>query len=244
MKVIAIVQARIGSTRLPGKVMKKISGKTVLNHVIERLSLSREIDDIVIATTTSEIDKEIEDEARKIGAKSFRGSESNVLSRYYLAAERNNAEIVVRITSDCPLIDPFIIDEMIKTFKNNNFDIVSNAGSDLENRSFPRGLDTEVFSFEVLKNAFVKAEKDYEKEHVTPHIYENSNKIFFYKNNIDYSKYRWTLDTLDDYKLITIIYENLYKGEHNFFMNEILKLFNTNPSLIEINNFVEQKKIK
>ncbi|MFX0560701.1 NTP transferase domain-containing protein [Tepidibacillus infernus] len=244
MKVVAIIQARMGSTRLPGKVMKKIVGKTVLEHVIERVKRSKEINEIVIATTTKEDDDVIVKEAERLNVKYFRGSEDDVLSRYYYAAKEHHADIVVRITSDCPLIDPNITDGIIGYYNKHNYDIVTNAGSNLNQRTYPRGLDTEVFSIEQLEEAFKNAKEEYQREHVTPYLYEKSNKIYYYKNNDDYSNYRWTLDTPEDFKLITEIYEHLYKGESNFFLEEIINLFKEKPELIKINQGIEQKKIK
>jgi len=244
MKIGAIIQARMGSTRLPEKVMKKIAGKTVLEHVIERVKQSDLINEIIIATTTHERDDAIEAEALRCGVKVFRGSEEDVLSRYYLAAKKNNLDIIVRITSDCPLIDPIVLDEIVGYYLKHDYDIVSNAGPDICNRTYPRGLDTEVFSFEVLENAFNNATEKYQREHVTPYIYENSTNIFYYKNNIDYSKYRWTLDTDEDFKLISEIYKHMFNGKHDFYMNDIIKLFEQNPQLYEINAHVKQKEIK
>jgi len=244
MKIAAIIQARMGSTRLSGKVMKEIQGKTVLNHVIERVSQSKLIDDIIIATTTLERDKNIENEAIKCNTKIFRGSEDDVLSRYYYAAKENDIDIIVRITSDCPLIDPNVMDKIISYYMNNEYDLVTNAGSDLDQRTYPRGLDTEVFSFEMLEKAFECGKEKHQREHVTPFIYENSNKIYYYKNNVDYSKYRWTLDTEDDFKLLEKIYCRLYKNNHDFYLVDIINLFEKEPELIKINEHVEQKKIK
>lgn len=244
MKIGVIIQARMGSSRLPGKVMKKIQGKTVLEHVIERVKQSKLIDEIIIATTTHVPDSVIESEALRCGAKAFRGSEDDVLSRYYYAAKENNLDVVVRITSDCPLIDPIVLDEIVSFYLKNNYNIVSNAGSDSKNRTYPRGLDSEIFSFNVLKYAFNNAEEKYQREHVTPLIYEKFRNIFYYKSNIDYSMYRWTLDTEEDFKLISKIYMNLYHGEHNFYMNEIVKLFENKPWLSNINSHINQKSIQ
>ena len=240
----AIIQARMGSTRLPAKVMKEIKGKTVLSHVIERVRQSKMLDDIIIATTTLDRDDLIENEAIKCGAKVFRGSEDDVLSRYYYAAKENNIDVVARITSDCPLIDPHVVDEITNFYWAGNYDLVTNAGSDLSQRTYPRGLDTEIFSFAALEEAFINGREKYQREHVTPYIYENSNKIYYYKNAIDYSRYRWTLDTEEDFELINKIYEKLYKGCHDFYLNDIIELFNREPDLFEINAHIEQKKIK
>lgn len=244
MKVTAIIQARMGSTRLPGKVMKELFGKTVLQHVVDRVSQSKFIDDIVIATTILNRDDEIIEEAKKCGVQHFRGSEDDVLSRYYYAAKENKSDIVVRITSDCPLIDPNIIDKIIGFYKNEKYDIVTNAGSYLKQRTYPRGLDTEVFSFGMLEQAFNYANEKYQREHVTPYIYENSNEIYYYKNKADYSNYRWTLDTSEDFELISKIYEYFYNGEHDFYLDNIVELFNQKPEFSRINEHIEQKKIK
>lgn len=243
MKIGAIIQARMGSTRLSGKVMKDLEGKTVLEHVINRVRQSKMIDEIIIATTTHDRDDVIETEALRCGVKVFRGSEDDVLSRYYYAAKENGLDVVVRITSDCPLIDPKVLDEVIQCYLNNDYDIVSNAGSDLSKRTYPRGLDTEVFSFKVLENAFTNAKETYQREHVTPYIYENSIGVYYYKNDIDYSKYRWTLDTDEDFKLIFEIYKHLYNGEHDFYLSDIVKLFEAKPELFNINAHIEQKKL-
>lgn len=243
-KVVCIIQARMGSTRLPGKVLKDLFGKTVLEHLIERVKQSKLIDEIIIATTESEKDNAIVEQAEKSGVKYFRGSEKDVLNRYYNAAKESNAAIVVRITSDCPLIDPFIIDDVIRFFQENDYSIVTNAGNDLNQRTYPRGLDVEVFSFEALQKAFKYATENYQREHVTPYIYEHAEKIYYYKNNIDYSNYRWTLDTEEDFELISMIYKLLYRGEHDFYFDDILKVFEQHPELSKINEHVEQKKFK
>jgi spore coat polysaccharide biosynthesis protein SpsF len=243
MKIAAIIQARMGSTRLSGKVMKDIKGRTVLSHVIERVQQSNLIDEIIIATTVQDRDSVIEKEALKCGAKVYRGSEEDVLSRYYFAAKENNIDIIVRITSDCPVIDANVIDEIIKYYLKENYDIVTNAGSDLSQRTFPRGLDTEVFSFQVLEEAFNNGREKYHREHVTPCIYEKSTKIHYFKNAVNYSNHRWTLDTEEDFELISEIYGRLYKGTHDFYLQDIIDIFNQEPKLFTINAHIEQKKI-
>lgn len=244
MKVGAIIQARMGSTRLPEKVMKNLEGKTVLEHVIERVKQSEAIDEIIIATTTSERDSVIVSESLKCGVKVFRGSEDDVLERYYYAAEANNLDIIVRITSDCPLIDPKVLDEIIKYYIENDYEIITNAGNDLDNRTYPRGLDIEIFSLELLKAAFNNAKEKYQREHVTPYMYETTENKFFYKNTINYSEYRWTLDTEEDFELIKAIYSELYKGVHDFYLNEVVNLIKKRPNLKKINSHIEQKKLK
>lgn len=244
MKIAAIIQARMGSTRLSGKVMKEIMGKTVLSHVIERVKQSNLIDEIIIATTLHDRDNDIENEALACGAKVFRGSEDDVLSRYYLAAKESNIDIIVRITSDCPLIDPYLMDEVINFYLNEKYDLVTNAGSDTDQRTFPRGLDIEVFPFRLLENAFSNGREKYHREHVTPYIYENSSQVYYFKNAVNYSKYRWTLDTVEDLELINEIYKRLYKGIHDFYLQDIIRIFKEEPQLLTINAHIEQKKIK
>ncbi|WP_226670468.1 glycosyltransferase family protein [Metabacillus litoralis] len=244
MKIAAIIQARMGSTRLSGKVMKEIKGSTILSHVIERVKQSSLIEEIIIATTEHERDDVIEKEAIACGVKVFRGSEEDVLSRYYLAAKENNIDIIVRITSDCPVIDPNVIDKMVKYYLQENYALLTNAGSELSQRTFPRGLDTEIFSFDELEDAFNNGQEKYHREHVTPYIYEHSNKIYYYKNDIDYSNHRWTLDTEEDFELINEIYNRLYNGKHDFYLQDILEIFNQEPKLSTINAHIEQKKIK
>lgn len=246
MRVAAIIQARMGSTRLPGKVMMKLQGKTVLDHVISRVKQSKEIDTIVIATTTKSDDATIAEEANRLNVKCFRGLEEDVLSRYYYAAKENKADVIVRITSDCPLIDSKVIDEAVLKFKAlyaaNAVDYLSNS---IE-RTYPRGLDIEIVPFNKLEEAFNNADKPYQREHVTPYFYENPDRFTLvnYLNDADYSYYRLTLDTPEDFELITKIYEELYHGQHDFYLKELLELFERQPELYNINKHVEQKRLE
>lgn len=242
--VICIMQTRMGSTRLPGKVLKKICGKTVLEHDIDRLKRVKNIDEIIVATTTLQKDDVIVDEANRLGIKYYRGSENDVLSRYYYAAKENNSDVVVRVTSDCPLIDSKVTEDIIQYYLDSKYkyDYVSNT---IE-RTYPRGLDTEVFSFKVLEKAFNEAESLRDREHVTPYIWSNPSlfRLFQYKSETDYSDLRWTLDTKEDLELITRIYNylNLEKG-NNFNMSDILKLYGKYAELKNINRDIEQKKL-
>jgi spore coat polysaccharide biosynthesis protein SpsF len=243
VKVVCIMQARTGSSRLPGKVLKKICEKSVLEHDIGRLRRVDNIDEIIIATTNKSQDDPIVEEANRLGVKYFRGSEDDVLSRYYFAAKENYAEIVVRVTSDCPLIDPKVTEDTIDYFINNikKYDYVSNT---LE-ATFPRGLDTEVFSFSSLESAFSESKLKRDREHVTPYIYTNPSKFKLgcYKNDIDYSKYRWTLDTKEDYKFITEVYNRLFEINNNFGMKDVIQLLNKEPELCKLNENIAQKSI-
>lgn len=244
MKTAAIIQARMGSTRLSGKVMKILHGKTVLEHDIERIKQCKQIDEIIIATTDSEKDDIIAEKVKSLGLKFFRGSESDVLSRYYYAAKENHADIIVRITSDCPLIDPRIIDKVVEFYKSNHYPYVTNSSVRPSEGTYPRGLDTEVFSFKGLEEAFENAKESYQREHVTPYFYEEGKDIYIYKNDKNNSHYRWTLDTEEDWQLISKVYDYLYKGIHNFYMEDIIQLMEQHPELNEINKDIMQKKIK
>lgn len=244
MKVVCIIQARMGSTRLPGKVMLDLCGKTVLERVVERVRKVKNIDEIVIATTTKKDDDIIVNKALKCNVKIFRGSEDDVLSRYYFAAKKYNADVIVRITSDCPLIDPAVTESVIDYYLKNvyKFDYVSNT---LE-RTYPRGLDTEVFSFKSLEKAFAEAILERDREHVTTYIWKNPDvfKLGCYKNDKDYSHLRWTLDTSEDYELIKRIYNYFCSFNNlNFRMIDVINLYKVDNELISINNMVKQKEI-
>lgn len=241
MNMVAIIQARMGSTRLPGKVMKKIFGKSILEHVVRRTSACEGINNIVIATTALEQDQVIVEEAKRLGVDVFCGAEHDVLDRYYQAAIKYKADSIMRITSDCPIIDAAILSKMITIYHNSDFDYVSNTLK----RSFPRGLDAEIFSMESLKNAYQNADNEELKEHVTPYIYLNPDQfsIYHYESKEDYSMYRWTLDTEEDWILINKIYESLYVEGELFSWKKGIELMNQKPELPKINLHVEQKKI-
>ncbi len=246
MKTVAIIQARMGSTRLPAKVMKKLCDQTVLTHVINRVKACKRIDEIVIATTTLNEDDCIVKEAEKLDVKWFRGSENNVLERYYLAAKQFQADAIMRITSDCPLLDIEIIDDLLSYFQDESeMGLSIDYSSNNLRRSFPRGLDAELFTFNTLEIAYNNATKDYEKEHVTPYIYQHPDLFSLHNltSDDDLSEYRWTLDTPEDYELIKIIYENLYPQNPLFGMDDIIDFLEENPKLMKINANIKQKQL-
>lgn len=239
---IAIIQARLGSSRLPGKVLLPLGGKTVLEQVYERVKKIKGLEEVIVATTISEKDREL---ALFMGRKKipfFRGSEEDVLARFYEIAKNHKAEGIMRITADCPLLDTGVSEEMLKIFLENPYDMVSNASANPENRTFPRGLDTEIFTFKWLERAHEEADKSYQREHVTPYLYENIENIYFHKNPMDYSQHRWTLDTEEDYFLIKKIYEQFPRKE-NFSWESVLTYLEQNPQVVELNAHVKQKKI-
>jgi len=243
MKTLAIIQARMGSTRLPGKILKEVNGKTLLEYQIERIQRSEMIDDIVIATTKKEAEEPIIRLCKKLGISYYQGSEDDVLKRYYEVAIENKADTIVRLTSDCPLIDPNIMDDVIQHYiqNRNSIDYCSNT---IE-RTFPRGLDVEVFSFKALEYAFENAVLSSDREHVTSFIYTNPNlfKVAGITNDIDLSQYRWTVDTIEDFELIANILDSLYPLKNDFLLKDVIKLLNENMHWNNINVNIEQKKL-
>jgi glutamate-1-semialdehyde 2,1-aminomutase len=238
VNVLAIIQARMGSTRLPGKVLKKIKNKNLLDILLSRLSLSKEIDKIVIATSENKINDPLQDFVLKKGFEVFRGDEEDVLSRYYQTAKIYNPQIIVRITGDCPLIDYQIVDEIIKVYKNGNYDYVSNTIKP----TFPDGLDVEVFSIRALELANKEAKTSYEREHVTPFIKNNNFlKSVNYKNKKDYSSERWTVDNPEDLvvlkNIINYFWPNIF-----FSWTQILKLKKESPHLFTENNQIKRNQ--
>jgi spore coat polysaccharide biosynthesis protein SpsF len=242
--VVAIIQARMGSSRLPGKVMLALCGHSVLAQVITRVSAAKGIDTVVVATSTNPEDDVIAAEAVRYRATVFRGSAEDVLLRYYGAALSAGADVVVRITSDCPLLDPEVLSAMLARFRDRAaaarpLDYLSNGLV----RSFPRGLDVEVFSFAALARCHAQATLPYEREHVTPYIYGHPElfAIDAYTATPDRSAYRWTLDTPGDWALIEAIYRSLGDGCTIFSTASVLALLEARPDLVALNAHVSQK---
>lgn len=240
MKVVAIIQARMGSTRLPGKVLMDVEGETMLARVANRLRRSKLIQEILVATTDLPADDPIVAECRKLSVPISRGDQNDVLDRYYRAAQLSKADVVVRITSDCPLIDPEVSDKTISAFLESKPDYASNC---LE-RTYPRGLDTEVMSFAVLARAWQSARKPYEREHVTPYIYEHPNefKLLSVTAPADYSAHRWTVDTDEDLQFVRAIYARM-KEKPCFSGADVLSLLEEDSELKKLNEAVQQKAI-
>lgn len=242
MRVVAIIQARMGSTRLPGKILKEVNNRPLLSYQIERLRQSQYIDELVIATTIEKQDDLIVEFCQENSILYFRGSETDVLERYYEAAVVFKADAIVRITSDCPIIDVQIVDKTIQYFlENGKYDYVSNT---IE-RTYPRGLDTEIFSFAALEKAYNEAVLDRDREHVTAFFYTNPDvfSIGQIKSEIDYSKYRWTVDTEEDFELIKRIIQALYINDSLFTLQDTIKVMKDNPTWFNINAHIEQKKL-
>lgn len=247
MKIGAIIQARIAATRFPGKVVKTLpfsSDITVLQQVIRRIKRSSKTGDIIVATTINKEDKRIIELAKKENVKFFQGSINDVLERYYLAAKKNNLDIVVRVTSDCPCIDPDIVDLLIKEHLRVSADYTSNA----LNATYPHGLEAEVINFSALEKAYLGATEAFEREHVCPFIYRTKAKEFKVHSvkapgKLTAPGIRITLDTEEDYILLCAVFDSLYYKDKNFNAYDIIELFKEKPWLELINKKVVRKKI-
>tara|TARA_B100001250_G_scaffold414603_1_gene454451 strand:+ start:11501 stop:13543 length:2043 start_codon:yes stop_codon:yes gene_type:complete len=234
-KITAIIQARMGSTRLPGKVLKRVSGKSLIEILLFRLAKSKKINKIIVAIPKSKENDSFYKEVKNLGFEVFRGSENNVLKRFYLAVKSQKPEIVLRITGDCPLIDGNLVDEVIKKYEKSNVDYVSNT----DPPTFPDGLDTEVFSFAALEKSYLEATLPLELEHVTPYMRENNT---FLKTNLsndkDLSKERWTVDEYEDLDVVKNII-NYFHPRLDFSWHEILNLKQKHPEY-----FLKNRNIK
>lgn len=232
--IIAVIQARIGSARLPAKVLLNLEGKTVLERVIERVNNSKFIKEVIVATTISKEDLEIVNLCSKIGVRVYCGSGNDVLDRYFQVARLLSARHIVRITADCPLIDPEVMDRVIKLHLKERADYTSNT----INETFPDGEDVEVITFQALKKSWENAKLSFEREHVTAYIRKHPE--LFRHVNLSYAKdisgKRWTLDEKSDYRFIKLIYKNLYKKNKIFGMKEILELLDEHPAYEKINH--------
>ena len=241
MKKVAIIQARMGSTRLAGKILSKLEDKLMLEHILTRLTKCSNLDDIIIATTTETNDDVVEEFAQKNSYKYFRGSSADVLNRYYETAKYYNADIVVRITADCPLICPKLVDQDIDLYTSGDYDLVSPRSED----GLIRGLDNETLSFKLLEKLNDTVTDISEREHVTLHIIHNPNSFKILSPEMDEyykRKYRLTVDEKDDFKLIEEIYKRLYKTGEIIDIKDVVQLLDQNPELANINAHVEQKK--
>ena len=233
-----IIQARMGSSRLPGKaLMKSDSGKPLLYYVINQLRYCSKIKNLVIATTTNQEDDEIEKFANNNSVNVFRGKEKDVLDRYFQCAKKYSFSTIVRITADCPLIDPQIVDKVIEQFFSGNYDFATNTLT----RTFPIGTDVEVFSFSALNRAWENAQLPSEREHVTPYLRNKENyKIINVENDKNISNLRLTVDRIEDVELIKQILNNI--SINPIHLEDVLGLFSRKPELIEINKHINHNE--
>ena len=221
---LTIVQARMGSTRLPGKVMMEMCSKPVIWHVVERLKLAKKSDRIVVATSRDRRDDPLCEYLRQADIEYFRGSEQDVLDRFYETSKQYPSDAIVRATADNPLVDPVIMDETIAFFEREHFRYVKTKG-------FPSGIGIEVFTTELLEEAHRMAQMDCEREHVTPYMYTRQPSCGIYRSRIPTDQTRLTMDTSEDFELIRDIYDHLYHGHHGFLLVDIIKHLKTeNPA--------------
>lgn len=230
IKNLCIIQARVESTRLPSKVLLDLYGKSVLERVLERTSASRLVSKVAVATGIGKENLPIVRICATKGIPVFCGSEEDVLDRFYQLAKLFNPENVVRITADCPLIDPAVIDLVIKNHMRSGADYTSNNAPP----TFPDGEDVEIFTFSALRDAWKNASLMSEREHVTPYIRKHKFDLHCVQNKIDLSSKRWTLDDPEDYKFIKAVYQ-AFKGKNMFAMNDVLRLLAKNPKMEKIN---------
>lgn len=240
MATVAIIQARMGSSRLPGKVLEVFGGKTALDHCVERTRACSAIDDVVIATTTAPADDVLVDTCRARNWRWFRGSEHDVLDRYYRAASEVGAAHVVRITSDCPLNDPDVIGELIARYVAHGADYGSTS---YPRPTFPLGISAEVLRFDVLERAWREDENPAWREHVTPYVYRHPEmfRLVGYGCEADFSEHRWTLDTPEDARLIRTLFDHF--GDRPFGWRDALAAVQARPEWQAINAAIVQRKI-
>jgi spore coat polysaccharide biosynthesis protein SpsF len=242
MNIVCIIQARMGSSRLPGKVLQDICGETMLARVLRRTGRSRLIGKVVVATTESPADDPVVRESLDCGCEVFRGSEADVLDRYYQAARKFRAEAIVRVTSDCPLIDAQIIDKVVQAFLSEKPDYAANNFV----RSYPLGLDNEIVTFAALERTWKEATQAYQRSHVTCYMEENPDKfrLLSVTGDRDYSQYRWTVDTGEDLDFVRVVYGRLREKGAYFSWQDLIGLLEAEPQLALINAHIKQKPIE
>lgn len=259
-RVIAIIQARMGSSRLPGKVLLDIASEPMLARVVARTSRAESLHQVLVATTTDASDDPVAARCDSFGISCTRGDVQDVLDRYYQAAKRAKADVVVRITADCPMIDPVLIDDCVNLLLEGSYDFTCNRLPPPFTRTFPIGLDTEVCTFVTLEKAWMEAKENYQREHVMPYLYEGvklsavSNqlsagvserrfKIAQLHHEPDYGQMRWTVDTPEDLEFIRQVYAH-FNGRDDFSWKEVLDLVHDEPDLVRINAGVKHKTLK
>jgi len=238
-KTFAIIQARMDSTRLPGKVLKELCGQPVLFHIIQRVKRVKSVNNTIIATSKNESDHLIAEFAQNQDVCCFRGSEEDVLERFYQAAQALGAEpndVIIRLTADNPFVDPDICMDLLSYFNKNSF---TYAGA----FHYPLGIGAEVFTFQALEEAYRNAQKPYEREHVTPYMYRAGQVYGKMYAPVNYSGIRLTVDTPADYKVAQIIYSSLYPVKKDFGLPEIIDFLRKYPDIAAINKEVHQKQL-
>jgi spore coat polysaccharide biosynthesis protein SpsF len=224
--------------------MKTILGKPLLEYQIERLKRVSLADELVVATTTNDTDTPVVELCKRLDTTCYRGPEEDVLARFHGAAHAHGADAVIRVTADCPIIDPRVVDKIVQFYADHQgtCDYVSNSLV----RSYPRGMDTEVFSLRTLDEAFCEAREKPQREHVTPFIYSHPGRyrVASVMSPVDLSSHRWTVDTGEDFELIRLIIEALYPYKAEFGLEDVIALLRAHPEWVLINSHVEQKKLE
>ena len=237
--IVAIIQARMGSTRLPGKVLKRVNGIPMIQYQVERVEKSKLIDKVIIATSRSQKDDQIVSFCELNNISFYRGSESDVLSRYYCAAKEYKADTIVRLTADCPLIDPIIIDNTVNLFNESKVDYSSNT-TPPETSHFPDGSDVEVFSIQALERANNEAIRQADREHVTFYFWKYAEKNGFQTNQLsnteNWSKYRYTVDYSEDFEVVKRIASELNKRNQFGELGEIIQILKDYPEIYDLNS--------
>jgi spore coat polysaccharide biosynthesis protein SpsF len=238
-RTVAVIQARMGSSRLPGKVLADLGGKPMLERVVRRVERARALDHVVVATSTDPRDEVIVHACERLGVASFRGSEDDVLDRYYAAARASSADVVVRVTSDCPLIEGEVIDRVVATRRDAGADYASNSLV----RTYPRGLDAEAFTFGALGVAWREAREPYERVHATPYLYRHPElfKLVNVAHDEDESAHRWTVDTPEDLDLVRHLFA---RGDGDPSWRRLLEVVAREGRLADINRHVKQKSLE
>ncbi len=243
VKVVAIVQARVGSSRLPGKVLADIGGVPMLKHVLERAARVGGVNEVALATTDRSDDDPLVELCRELGFGAYRGHATDVLDRYYRAARSVNADVIVRITGDCPLLDPRVSEETLEAFLSAEPPLDFAANRLPDHRTYPIGLDTEVCSMSALESAWSEAEEPHQREHVMPFLYENPDR---FRTRVvdapgDWGDLRWTVDTQEDLEFVRAVF-NAFAPRTSFSWREVLALLERRPELAAINRDVRHRR--
>ncbi len=239
---VAIIQGRMSSSRLPGKILMDIAGKTMLMRVVERARKAKTVDEVVFATTTDPTDDPVAEFCQAQGVACWRGSLADVLDRIYHAARHYQADVIVRLTADCPLLDPGLVDETVALLHTRQTDFACNRLPPPYQRTYPIGLDCEVCTFAALERAWHEAAAPYEREHVMPYLYEVEGrfKVAVLDYRVNYGSLRWTVDTAQDLELVRQIYARL-AGREDFTWLDVLDIFEREPHLLKINSQVSHR---
>lgn len=234
----AIIQARMGSTRLPGKVLREINGRPMLAYMLERVAAARRVHIVAVATTDLPEDDLIEELCDKQGVFVYRGSQEDVLDRYLQCARRLNLDVVVRVTSDCPLIDPCIIDELVAVYLAGSCDYVANTIPPVG--TYPNGMDVEVISYAAIERAWTDAKDQSEREHVTSYVWQRPHMFRTYRYDLseNLSRYRLTVDYMEDLEVVKAILTNLHVRNPLFSMGDIVGFLQENPELANSNGWI------